>query len=260
MRPTPLVGLSMDRRTLGLHPFHVLGEKYAAAVADAAGAIPVGLPSLGDALATRELLGRLDGLLLTGSPSNIAPSRYGNEPSFAGNVLDPERDATTLPLVPLAIELDLPVLAICRGLQEVNVALGGTLHQQVHEVPGMHDHRESKDAPLDVQYAPVHALRLAEDGWLARIAGATTVQVNSLHGQGIATLAPGLRAEAWAADGLVEAARLEREDRFLLAMQWHPEWKPAENPFYQGIFDCFAEACRQRMARRGAPRIAGVAA
>lgn len=250
----------MDRRLLGLHPFHVLGEKYATAVAEAAGAIPVGLPSLGEGLARRDLLARLDGLVLTGSPSNIDPARYGNEPSFEGNLLDPERDATTLSLVPLAIELDLPVLAICRGLQEVNVALGGALHQKVHEVPGMLDHRESKDAPLDRQYAPAHTLRLAEGGWLARIAGAAEVRVNSLHGQGIATLASGLRVEAWAPDGLIEAVRLEREDRFLLAVQWHPEWKPALDPFYRGIFGCFADACRQRMTSGRAIRPTGAAA
>ncbi len=250
----------MDRRPLGPHPYHLLGEKYAAAVATAAAALPVGLPALGDAVPWREVLARLDGLLLTGSPSNIHPSRYGNEPSFEGNVLDAERDATTLPLVSLAIELDVPVLAICRGLQEVNVALGGSLHQKVHEVQGMLDHREDKHASLDTQYAPAHGVQLQADGWLARIAGSDTVQVNSLHGQGIATLAPGLCVEARASDGLIEAVRLAREDRFLLAVQWHPEWQPQANPFYRGIFECFADACRQRMTRHASASITGAAA
>jgi putative glutamine amidotransferase len=150
--------------------------------------------------------------------------------------------------VPLAVELGVPVLAACRGLQEVNVALGGTLHQKVHEVPGLDDHREDTTDPLDVQYGPSHPVALA--GSLATIAGADRAMVNSLHGQGIARVAPGLRVEATADDGLVEAVRLDREDRFLLAVQWHPEWKLLENPFYLGIFRAFGDACRARAAAR----------
>ena len=160
------------------------------------------------------------------------------------------RDANTLNIVPLAIEMKIPVLAVCRGLQEVNVALGGSLHQKVHETPGFNDHREDKDAPLDVQYGPAHAIDLAPGGLLARIAGADVATVNSLHGQGIRTLAPGCVVEARARDGLIEAIRLDAPDPFLLAVQWHPEWKVRENPFYLGIFQAFADACRERAARR----------
>ena len=158
--------------------------------------------------------------------------------------------------MPLAIEMRVPVLAICRGFQEVVVALGGTLHQKVHEVPGLQDHRENTDDPLGVQYAPSHPVDLAEGGLLAAIAGAGEAMVNSLHGQGLRTLGRGLVVEATARDGLVEAVRLddrgmfEEPGPFLLAVQWHPEWRVTENPFYLGIFQAFAAACRERASQR----------
>lgn len=250
MRPIPLVGLPSDRKQIGHHPFQAVGEKYIRAVVDGAGALPVLVPSLAPPLDLRALLQELDGLLLTGAYSNIEPHHYADEPSYAGNVHDPARDATTLGLVPLAIELGVPVLAVCRGLQEVNVALGGTLHQKVHEQPGLDDHRENPKDPLGVQYAPSHPVALAPGGVLAGIAGAPEAMVNSLHGQGIRSLGRGLVVEATASDGLVEAVRLDDPGPFLLAVQWHPEWRVTENPFYLGIFQAFAAACRERAQKR----------
>lgn len=244
----PLVGLPTDRKWIGPHPFLAVGEKYARAVVDGAGCLPVLIPGLQPALPLREMLAGLDGLLLTGSTSNIEPHHYSDEPSFEGNLLDPARDATTLALVPLAIELGLPVLAICRGLQEVNVAFGGRLHQKVHEVPGFMDHREHPDDPLEMQYAPAHAVELAPGGMLAAIAGTTCVRVNSLHGQGIARLGAGLVVEATAPDGLIEACRHDGAS-FLLAVQWHPEWRVLDHPFHLGIFRAFGDACRARASR-----------
>lgn len=255
MRRAPLVGLPCDRKQIGHHPFQAVGEKYIRAVVDGAGCLPVLLPSLAPPLDLRALLGSLDGLLLTGAYSNIEPHHYGSEPSFEGNLHDPARDATTLGIVPLAIELGLPVLAICRGLQEVNVALGGSLHQKVHDIVGFADHREDPEEPLGVQYAPSHVVELAEGGLLAGIAGGREAWVNSLHGQGIRRLGDGLVVEATAPDGLVEAVRLDRgrpdaPDPFLLAVQWHPEWRVTENPFYLGTFQAFAAACRARAEHR----------
>jgi putative glutamine amidotransferase len=250
MRPIPLVGLPSDRKQIGLHPFQVVGEKYLRAVVDGAGCLPLVIPSLSPPLDLRETLGQLDGLLLTGAYSNIEPHHYSDEPSYPGNHHDPARDATTLGIVPLAIEMGVPVLAICRGFQEVIVALGGTLHQKVHDVPGLDDHREDTDDPLGVQYAPSHAIDLAEGGLLARIAGASEAMVNSLHGQGLRTMGRGLVVEATARDGLVEAVRLDDPGPFLLAVQWHPEWRVTENPFYLGIFQAFAAACRERASQR----------
>jgi putative glutamine amidotransferase len=248
MPRVPLVGLPADSKPIGLHRYQAVGEKYIRAVVEGAGATPLLIPSLSPPLDLHALLDQLDGLLLTGAYSNIEPHHYDGDPSYEGNLHDPGRDATSLSLVPLAIEKRVPVLALCRGLQEVNVALGGTLHQKVQEVPGHHDHREDLQAPLEEQYGPAHPVQLA--GSLREIAGTDSAVVNSLHGQGIARLGRGLRVEATAPDGLVEAVRLDDPDRFLLAVQWHPEWKVAENPFYLGIFQAFGAACRARAAHR----------
>jgi putative glutamine amidotransferase len=208
------------------------------------------LPSLVPPVALRETRERLDGLLLTGSYSNIEPHHYGDEASWPDNLHDPARDAATLAIVPLAIEMKLPILAVCRGLQEVNVALGGSLHQKVHETPGFQDHREDSEATLDSQYAAAHSVRLAAGGLLEAIAGSSQAKVNSLHGQGIRTLGRGLRVEATASDGLIEAVSLQSGEAFLLAVQWHPEWKVRENAFYFGIFQAFGAACRAYAAQR----------
>ncbi|MFT3762157.1 MAG: gamma-glutamyl-gamma-aminobutyrate hydrolase family protein [Pseudoxanthomonas sp.] len=246
----PLVGLPTDRKQIGLHPFLAVGEKYVRAVADGAGAVPLLWPSLVPPLPLRRLLENVDGVLLTGAVSNIEPHHYTDEPSYAGNLHDPDRDGTTLPLAKLAVEMGVPVLAICRGFQEVNVAFGGSLHQKVHEVPGHFDHRENPDDPLEAQYAPAHDIDLVAGGLLARLAGSTVQRVNSLHGQGAARLGRGLKVEAVAPDGLVEAFSLDGGDGFLLGVQWHPEWRVTENPFYLAIFKAFGAACAERAALR----------
>lgn len=249
MASLPLVGVPTDRKQIGPHPFLAVGEKYVRAVVDGAGALPVLLPTLQPALPLEQWLEQVDGILLTGAVSNIEPRHYSDEPSYEGNLHDPARDATTLALVPLAMRMGVPILALCRGYQEVNVALGGSLHQKVHEQPGFLDHRENPDDPLEKQYAPAHAVTLNPGGLLAGIAGAPSVHVNSLHGQGVARLGKGLKVEAVAPDGLVEAFRHEGPG-FLLGVQWHPEWRVTENPFYLGIFKAFGDACRKRAAQR----------
>ncbi|MBV6815629.1 gamma-glutamyl-gamma-aminobutyrate hydrolase family protein [Xanthomonas campestris pv. passiflorae] len=250
MAVVPLVGLPTDRILQGPHPFLAAGEKYIRAVVEAAAAMPVLLPSLQPALDAGAWLERLDGLLLTGAVSNVEPHHYSDEPSWEGNPHDPARDATSLALIPQALALGLPVLAICRGLQEVNVALGGRLHQRVHDVPGLADHREDRSTPVDAQYGPAHVVHLHPGGWLAGMSDSAQVWVNSLHGQGIAALAQGLLVEATAPDGLIEAFRGPGPG-FLLAVQWHPEWRVTQHPFYRAIFQAFGEACRQYAARRG---------
>ncbi len=245
----PRVGLPADRKLIGPHPFHAVGEKYIRGVVEGAECLPVLLPALQPALPADALLAGLDGLLLTGSVSNIEPHHYSDESSWDGNPHDPARDENNFALIPRAIALGLPILAICRGFQEINVVFGGSLHQKVHEVPGLMDHRENPDDPLDVQYALRHEISLAPGGLLAGIAGTDRAMVNSVHGQGVSRLGEGLVAEAFAPDGLVEAYRRDG-GAFLLAVQWHPEWKVRETPFYHGIFRAFGDACRQRAQQR----------
>ncbi|HWD26447.1 MAG TPA: gamma-glutamyl-gamma-aminobutyrate hydrolase family protein [Rhizomicrobium sp.] len=240
----PIVGFSCDRRMVGLHPFHMVGEKYITAVRDGADAMPVLLPVLEPPLAIDDILASVDGLLFTGSPSNVSPAHYGGPEPRAGNVQDLHRDALSLPLLRAAVAAGKPVLAICRGFQELNVALGGTLYQHVEEVPGRRDHREDYDAPLDMQYGPAHDVTVAEGGVLARILTERRFAVNSLHSQGIDRLAPGLFAEALAPDGQIEAVSLPAAKGFLLALQWHPEWKWADNPQSRAIFAAFGAALR----------------
>ena len=241
----PIVGIPCDHRMVGKHAFHMVGEKYIAAVRDGAGLLPLLIPVLPTAIAAEEILAAVDGLFFTGSLSNVAPKHYGGEAPRDGVLQDAFRDTTTLPLLKAAIAAGKPVLAVCRGFQELNVALGGTLHQHVEEVPGRNDHREDNNAPLDVQYGPAHAVTVRDGGLLSRIVREKTFQVNSLHGQGIDRLAPGLHADAIAPDGQIEAVSMPGAKGFLFAVQWHPEWKWSENPQSRAIFAAFGEAVRQ---------------
>lgn len=250
MRSEPLIGIPCDRKIIGPHPFQAVGEKYVRALVDAGVGTPLLIPALDPPLALEPLLAHLDGILLTGSHSNIEPHHYSDEPSYEGNFHDPQRDATTLSLIHVAVRMRIPLLAVCRGFQEVNVAFGGTLLQKVHETVGHHDHREDTTLPLDVQYGPAHALKLTPGGVLAKIAGSASVMVNSLHGQGIRSLGRDLLVEGTAPDGLIEAVRLDTPDTWLLAVQWHPEWRVTENPFYLGIFQQFAQMARRRAHAR----------
>ena len=240
----PVVGIPCDRRMLGAHPFQVVGEKYIAAVREGADALPLLLPVLDPPIAPDEILMRVDGLLFTGSPSNVAPKHYGGPAPRPGVLQDEHRDATALPLLKAAIAAGKPVLAICRGFQELNVAFGGTLHQHVQEVPGRADHREKKDAPLDEQYGPAHPIRVEAGGLLARMLRERSFAVNSLHSQGIDRLAPGFFAEAVAPDGQIEAVSLPQAKGFVLGVQWHPEWAWSDNPVSRAIFAAFADAMR----------------
>ncbi|MBB6252687.1 gamma-glutamyl-gamma-aminobutyrate hydrolase family protein [Nitrospirillum iridis] len=245
----PIVGVCADHRTLGRHPFHVVGDKYVRAVSEGADALAVLLPALGDRYDPAMVVARLDGLLFTGSPSNVHPDQYQGPASDEGTLHDLARDATTLPLYRAALDAGVPMFAICRGLQELNVALGGTLHQKVQEVPGLMDHRDDETQPVEVQYGGAHAVDLTPGGLMARITGRERLTVNSLHQQGIDRLAPGLVVEATAPDGLIEAVRVEGPT-FALAVQWHPEWRFWEDPASTALFKAFGDAVRARAASR----------
>ena len=249
---TPLIGLTSDRRVLDLHPFHLVGEKYIDAVRGGADALPLLIPVLADRLPVAPLLAAVDGLVFTGSPSNILPKHYGGGEPYQGSPRDEERDATTLVLIKRAIEAGVPVLGLCRGLQELNVAYGGTLHQKVHEAPGFHDHRDDPEQDIEQRYGPAHDVDLVAGGVLAGIARQRRVRVNSLHGQGIDRLAPGLIVEARAPDGLIEAVRVEAARSFALAVQWHPEWRWQRYPFHRALWQAFGDVCRAYAGARRA--------
>jgi len=253
----PLVGVSACLKENGRGGWHhTVGDKYIQAVIRAIGALPVMIPAMGPELgdnavteALDRLLDMLDGVLLTGSPSNVEPHHYGQE-GRPGTAHDTARDATTLPLIRHTIDRGVPLIAICRGLQEVNVALGGTLHQLVHEVGGRRDHRAPKAPTMDANYAPAHDIDIVEGGLLHRLLGERRVSVNSLHAQGVDRLAPGVRLEAVADDGQVEAFSVPDAPAFALALQWHPEHRALENPVSIKVFNAFAEACRERASAR----------
>lgn len=251
MTQRPLIGVTACRRVIGRHPHHVVGEKYLLAVVESVGGVPLTIPALGDHLRQSDLLSRLDGVLLTGSESNVEPHRYDEQASKPEMHHDAARDDTTLKLIPEAINAGIPLLAICRGLQEVNVAFGGTLHPRLQDVADFHNHEENPDDPPDVQYGPSHEVRFTEGGLLQRITGAAGAMVNSLHGQAVDRLAPGLPVEAVADDGLIEAFTVDHAGAFALAVQWHPEWKVRDNPVYLAIFEAFGEACRKHAKSRG---------
>jgi putative glutamine amidotransferase len=244
----PLIGIPADRRLLGPQAYHLAGEKYVAAALDAAGVVPVIVPALGRELNYEGLLDSLHGLIFTGSPSNVEPHHYRGDPSAAGTLHDRHRDETTLPLIPRAVAAGVPVLGICRGFQEMNVAFGGTLWQQLQEVPGFLDHREDKTGSFEEQYGAAHEIELVPGGVLHRLAdGAERLQVNSLHAQGVRELGPGLTVEARAPDGVIEAFRVTGARNFALAVQWHPEWQVLKNKFSMALFAEFGAACRAQM-------------
>jgi putative glutamine amidotransferase len=248
---SPVIGVPACVAQRDGFAFHQVGDKYVDGVIDGAGGLPLLIPALGARLDFDALLAELDGLMITGSPSNLEPHHYGGPPPRPDSPRDPARDATTLPLIRRALDLAVPLFAICRGLQELNVALGGTLHQEVHELPGRADHRSDKTVPLAERYAPVHPVRLVPGSTLqGLLEGASTIQVNSLHGQGIDRLAERLRVEAVAPDGTIEAVSVRDARGFALAVQWHPEWRVLENPVSRRLFAAFGAACRARQRAR----------
>jgi putative glutamine amidotransferase len=223
------------------------------------GGVPVLIPANGPAAHLPTLLERLDGIILTGSRSNVHPSFYGGPPHEEGTPEDPARDAAVLPLIRAAIAEGIPLLAICRGFQELNVALGGTLHQRLQDLPGRIDHSTPMQPNARIRQGKAHTVRVTPNGWLNAITGAEEIAVNSLHNQGINALAPSLVVEATAVDGTIEAVRvvgtLERPaPGFAVGVQWHPEYDLDTDFVSRRIFESFASAVQAR-AGNSAPQV-----
>jgi putative glutamine amidotransferase len=247
----PLIGISCCTKQFGIFgmPNHAASDTYVRATDEVIGAAAVLLPANGAMADIETLLERLDGIILTGSRSNVQPNLYDGPPHAEGTPEDPGRDGITMPLIRAAISRGLPLLAICRGFQELNVALGGSLHQRLQDLPDRMDHSTPMQPSSRIRQAKAHAIRVTPDGWLHRLACTTEIAVNSLHNQGVDRLAPGLVAEGVAPDGTIEAVRVITGDQgpapgFAVGVQWHPEYDWRSDPVSRAIFDQFGAAVR----------------
>jgi putative glutamine amidotransferase len=252
----PLIGISCCTKLFGISgmPNHAASDTYVRATDRLVGGVPVLVPANGKAADIETLLSRLDGIILTGSRSNVQPSLYDGPPHAEGTPEDSNRDDVTLPLIRAAIARGTPLLAICRGLQELNVAMGGSLHQRLQTVPGKLDHSAPMQSNRRVTVGKAHAVRLVAGSWMHRLAGAMEIPVNSLHNQGIDRLAPGLIAEGTAPDGTIEAVRANAHG-FVIGVQWHPEYDWERDAVSRRIFEAFGQAVMER----GYARVASAA-
>lgn len=246
----PIVGIVCNRWQADDGISQRAGEPFVVAVREGVGALPFLIPAMDPPLSAVDVLDSVDGLLFTGAESNVFPARYGAAPAHDNILFDKARDATTLPLLGAAIAAGKPVLCICRGFQELNVALGGTLFQEVHKIQGRFDHRERPDVDLDIQFGPAHKISICDGGILSKITPRRSFVVNSLHGQGVDKLSPILFAEAYAPDGQIEAASMPSAKSFVLGLQWHPEWRWSENLLSRAIFKAYAESFSSKCGLR----------
>jgi putative glutamine amidotransferase len=252
----PLVAVSTDVRLFENYTWHAAPQQYLEAALAGAGLLPVLVPSLGDRLDLDSLLDSVDAVMVTGSKSNVHPSLYGGDASEANGPYDPERDATTLPLIRRAIERGVPLLAICRGIQELNVALGGTLATEIQDMEGVLDHRAPVSDSQDERFAIRQTVSIKPGSCLAGIFGAGEIKVNSVHRQGIGRLSERLQIEAVAEDNTVEAVSVIGAPGFAVGVQWHPEyWVETDEPSGR-IFRAFGDAARAHYAARTGVRAA----
>ena len=250
----PLVGISCCTKQFGVFgmPNHAASDTYIRATDNVVGAVPILMPANGPTADIETLLDRLDGIILTGSRSNVQPTLYDGPPHAEGTPEDPARDGITLPLIRAAVLRGVPVLAICRGFQEVNVALGGTLYPEIRDLPGRMNHRMPPNGSLEEKFALRHPVRFTEGGPFQRLFGAAEVMTNTLHGQGIKCAGRGIVIDGHAPDGTPEAIYVKDAPGFTLSVQWHPEFNAANDPVSRPLFQAFGAAARDYAARRHA--------
>jgi putative glutamine amidotransferase len=244
MKSLPLVGLPADTYEKDGFLFHSLGDKYARALMDVAKTFPVMIPSMFDERDIDALLDHFDGVLMTGAVSNVHPPHYGEGETAEHEPYDHNRDSMTLRLIRAVVDRGIPLFCICRGFQELNVALGGSLEAELQNGKGRLDHRAPKSGDIDVRYAPAHKIAISKGGMLERIVGTTETMVNSIHRQGIKTISSKLVVEATAPDGIIEAVSVKGARAFAFGTQWHPEFKAAQNPDSVKLFNAFGDAVR----------------
>jgi putative glutamine amidotransferase len=249
----PIVGLPSDTYEQNGLWFHSLGDKYARAVAEVSKCLPVMIPSMADMIDIDRVLDHMDGIVMTGAISNVHPPHYGESATADHEPYDHGRDQTTLQLIRKVIDRGIPLFCICRGFQELNVVLGGTLETELQRGEGRLDHRAPKHESQDVRYGPSHQIAITEGGMLAKILGKTETMINSIHRQGIKQIAPGLKIEAVAPDGIIEAVSVKGAKSFAFGTQWHPEYKAAGNPDSVKLFEAFGNAVRHYAGTRHEP-------
>ena len=252
--PRPFIAVSANAMEAGPrgNPVHATGQRNVQSLLRMVDCIPVLLPPVGAAVDIAELLSRVDGVVLTGGRSNVEPHHYGGPVFPPDEIIDPGRDALVLPLVRACIAARVPVFGICRGIQEINVALGGSLHYRIHQLEGKNDHRrpQIEDVTPEVVYRLNHMVRLTPGGLFHGLTGHDEMMVNSLHGQGVDRLGEGLVVEATSPDGVVEGLRFEDDERFVVGVQWHAEWEPEKHALSAALYGAFGDAARARAARR----------
>ncbi len=242
--PKPVVAIPADFRSFDGNVWHATPHQYVRAAVEGSGVMTFLVPALESGNDADEILDRVDGVLVSGSRTNVHPSLYGQEATEADGPFDPGRDATSLPLIRRALERGVPLLAICRGIQELNVVLGGTLASEIQDMPGISDHRKPDVPELDIAYGIRQNVIIKEGSCLASVLGAGEVQVNSLHRQAISKAAPRLAVEAIAEDGTIEAVSVIDAKAFAVGVQWHPEYWVGKDAPSSTLFQAFGDAVR----------------
>lgn len=244
MAHKPVVLIPCNRHEIQDAPAHVVKHQYIRPLVEVSDCIPLLIPAIGTDFNIHDLAGKIDGILLTGSPSHVSPACYGAEREFEDSYLDTHRDDMTIPMIKEALDMDLPIFAICRGFQELNITLGGTLHQYVHKLDDKLNHRAHPDIPFkDVFTYMSHDVTIEDGGMFEKISLPKTFKVNTIHTQGIDKLGNGLRIEARAEDGLIEGISLP-DKKFVIGTQWHPEGDFWQNPPDKKLFESFGNALR----------------
>ena len=246
----PIVAVSTDVRQFENYTWHAAPRQYLDAAITVAGVLPLLVPSFGERLDLEALIGRIDGILLTGSKTNIDPTLYGLEASEENGPYDRDRDATTIPLIRLALKHGVPLLAICRGLQEMNVALGGTLDSEIQEMDGRIDHRAPVSDDQDERFAIRQKVGIKPGSCLEQVLKTDAIMVNSVHRQAVGQLGNGLQVEAMAEDGTIEAVSVAGSKAFAVGVQWHPEYWARSDDISARILRAFGDAARARAAAR----------
>ena len=252
--PRPLICVSANAVEAAetRHLVHGTGERNVHSLLKMVDCIPVLMPPVGVAVDVEELVSRMDGFVLTGGRANVEPHHYGGPEFPPDELIDPGRDALVLPVVRACIAARVPVFGICRGIQEINVALGGSLHYRIHQVPGKKDHRrpQREDVTPEEVFRLNHVVKLTAGGLFQRLTGQDEMMVNSLHGQGDDRLGQGLVVEATSPDGVVEGLRYDDDKQFIVGVQWHAEWQPEKHELSAALYNAFGEAARRRAAQR----------